>query len=88
MLTGLRGVSYVATGALCAASLHSGRLLGYGFGGLLGARELLPAVALGAAIITGNLLGERLRRHIDRRLEPWIEQGTLVACVVLVILAV
>ena len=86
LVSGLGGRAYVATAAICAAALHAGRLVGYGVGGLLGASSLLPAAALALAIVAGNLLGERLRPRLPARAEPWIEQGTLVACVLLVFL--
>ena len=85
LLTGVGGRSYVATAAICAAVLHGGRLLGYAAGGMLDVGSLLPSAGLAAAIIAGNVLGERYRRSIPARLEPWIEQGTLVACVTLVV---
>jgi uncharacterized protein len=85
LLTGATGRSYVATAAICAAVLHGGRLIGYGAGGMLSLEALIPSAGLAAAIIAGNLLGERYRQLVPARLEPWIEQGTLVACVVLVI---
>jgi hypothetical protein len=84
LVLGLSGTAYVATAAVCAAALHTGRLAGYGLGGMLGSSSLLWSAALAVAIIAGNLVGDRLRQKIPARLEPWIEKGTLVACVVLV----
>jgi hypothetical protein len=84
--TGLSGAAYVATAAFCAASLHLGRIGGYALGGLFDAHTLASSALLGVAILTGNLLGDRVRRHLDARAATWIEHGTLVACVLLAVL--
>ena len=86
--TGLSGAAYVATSAACAASLHLGRIGGYALGGLFTGDMLARSALLGVAILTGNLLGDRLRGHLDARASRWIEHGTLVACVVVAVLGV
>jgi uncharacterized membrane protein YfcA len=83
LATGLTGAPYVATSSFCAASLHLGRLVGYGLGGLMTRATLEASLVLAVAILAGNLLGDRLRRHIGARASSWIEHGTLAACVAL-----
>jgi uncharacterized membrane protein YfcA len=85
--TGLSGAPYVATSSFCAASLHLGRLVGYGLGGLMSRATLERSLVLGVAILTGNLVGDRLRRHLGARATSWIEHGTLVTCVVLAVVS-
>jgi uncharacterized membrane protein YfcA len=82
---GLSGPAYVATGALCAAAMHVGRMAGYAAGGSLDGDVLLRSAALAVAIVAGNLAGDRLRRRVPPRAEPWIEHATLIACVGLAI---
>ncbi len=84
--TGLTGAAYVATSSFCAASMHLGRISGYALGGLFTADNLARSAVLGVAILTGNLLGDRLRRRIDARTTTWIEHGTLAACVLLAVI--
>jgi len=85
--TGLTGATYVATSSYCAASLHLGRLIGYGLGGLMTRATLERSLVLGVAILTGNLAGDRLRRHLGARASSWIEHGTLATCVVLAVVS-
>ena len=83
--TGLSGPAYIATGALSAASMHIGRVIGYAAGGSFGLVTLGQSALLAAAIIAGNFVGDRFRSRIPERAEPWIEHGTLVTCVALAI---
>jgi uncharacterized membrane protein YfcA len=87
LATGLTGASYVATCSFCAASLHLGRLVGYGLGGLMTRATLERSLVLGVAILAGNLGGDRLRRHLGARATSWIEHGTLAACAVLAVVS-
>lgn len=79
----LRGEAYVATAAFCAASIHAGRLLGYGAMGFVGVATLAHAAGLATAIALGNHLGRRWRRHAERVPEGLLEHGVLAACVML-----
>jgi hypothetical protein len=79
---GLSGPAYVATSAAGAAAMHIGRLLAYGIGGLVDGPRLAAAAVLAAGILGGNLLGDRLRDRVPRRLAGIIEHATLVLCVV------
>ena len=83
--TGLSGPAYVATGALCALSMHVGRVAGYAVGGSIGATTLMQSAALAAAIVAGNVIGDRTRRYLPPGAEPWIEHGVLVVSVVLAV---
>jgi uncharacterized membrane protein YfcA len=85
LATGLTGPAYIATGALCAASMHIGRVAGYAAGGGFGVVTLGQSALLAVAIVGGNLLGDRSRSAIPARAEPWIEHATLVTCVALAI---
>jgi len=82
---GLTGPRYVGTIALAAVAMHSGRMLGYGTGGMLHA-ALLPAMGvLLAGLVAGNLAGRRLRDEVDAKLERRVELGALVLCTVLAV---
>jgi uncharacterized membrane protein YfcA len=81
--TGLGGAAYSATASLCASALHVGRLTGYAAGGSLTTETLGASAVLALAIFAGNRAGDGARRYVPRRAEPWIEHGTLLACVAL-----
>lgn len=83
LATGLTGARYVATAAAVAVAIHVGRLLGYGAGGLITRETLIAAAILAVAIIAGNALGQRLRRHIDAAAGARLELGVLLVCVAL-----
>lgn len=79
---GLSGQAYVATAALCAVAMHTGRVLAYGAGGLVTGETLLRTGILTAALLIGNLVGKRLRtRLLDERRAQRLEMATLVVCV-------
>ena len=80
--TGLSGQAYVATAALCAVAMHTGRVLAYGAGGLVTEETLIRTGILTAALLLGNLVGKRLRtRLLDERRAQRLEMATLVVCV-------
>lgn len=81
MAAGLRGEAYVATSAAAAASMHVGRLLAYGFGGLFDERVLVYAAVLSVTILGGNLLGKHLRAVIGPAQGQRIEMGAMVLAV-------
>ncbi len=81
--SGLTGARYVATTAAAAVSMHIGRILGYGAGGHVTAATLSASVGLALAILAGNTLGERLRRHLSARTATHLELGVLLVCVAL-----
>jgi uncharacterized protein len=83
MAHGLKGERYVATSAVAAASMHVGRLVAYGAGGLVNERVLGYAALLGGAILVGNLVGKRLRGLLGESHGMRIEIGTMVVCVAL-----
>jgi uncharacterized membrane protein YfcA len=79
---GLSGQAYVATAAVCAVAMHTGRVVAYGAGGLLTEETLIRTGILTAALLIGNLVGKRLRaRLLDERRAQWLEMATLVVCV-------
>lgn len=81
--SGLSGARYVATVAAVAVAMHLGRIAAYGLGGLVTPTTLLASAALTVAILLGNTLGERVRRHIGPRLATRLELGVLVVCMAL-----
>lgn len=84
MASGLSGQAYIATAALCAVAMHTGRVLAYGAGGLVTAETLLRTAVLTFALLIGNLAGKRLRaRLLDEKRAQRLELGTLVVCVAL-----
>lgn len=78
--SGLTGRSYVATGAIGAASVHVARMTGYGAGGVLDRDALLLGVLGALGIALGNLGGERLRRITPSGWVPRLEIGVVVLC--------
>jgi uncharacterized membrane protein YfcA len=85
--TGLTGPAYSATASLCASALHVGRLGGYALGGSITGATGGASLLLALAILAGNRVGDRGRRLVPPRAEPWIEHAVLVACVALAIAA-
>lgn len=83
---GLTGTAYIATAAAASASMHAGRIVAYGAGGLVTAASLSASAVLAAALFGGNLLGERARRLLTAELSRRIELGALLACVALAVL--
>jgi uncharacterized protein len=80
--TGLTGQAYVATAAICAVAMHTGRVLAYGAGGLVTGETLIRTGILTVALLIGNLIGKRLRaRMLDERRARQLEMATLVVCV-------
>jgi hypothetical protein len=67
--------------AAAAVALHLGRLGGYALGGVITTHTLALSAVLAAAILASNLIGDGVRRTLDRRAEVWIEHGALIACV-------
>jgi hypothetical protein len=86
--TGLKGNAYVGSVALAAVALHTGRVLGYGAGGLFGA-DFVPAIAaLLVGLLTGNLIGKQFRARLGPKGESRVEIGTLVVCTALAVAGV
>ncbi len=79
--SGLKGVPYVATGALFGATMHAGRLLAYGVGGWVDPGVVGSGLVIAVAIVAGNLAGRRLRRYIRSAWQTRIELGTVLGLV-------
>lgn len=89
MATGLSGRAYIATAALCAVAMNTGRVIAYGAVGLVTAETLGRTAVLTVALLLGNLAGGRLRhRLLDDRRARRLEMGTLLACVALALIGV
>lgn len=83
MAAGLKGESYVATTSLAALSMHVGRLLAYGAGGLY-TRELgFQALLLALFILAGNAIGVRVKRRLREKTSEQVEFGALLGCALL-----
>lgn len=80
LASGLSGASFVGTSAIVSVVTHSGRLLAYGSLGMFRAEHVLPVVALSAALLAGNVAGERLRRRLAERSQRRLELGALLVC--------
>ncbi len=83
---GLSGAAYVGTVALGAVSLHLGRVLGYGAGGLFALSFVTPMLLLTVGIVAGNFAGKGLRKSLDAQTEARVEMGALVLCTALSLL--
>lgn len=88
LMAGLRGVPFVATGAVVGTTMHVGQALTFGGTGLLGAAELPLALGLGAAILLGNLAGRALRPWLGERACHRLTWGTLLGGLTLALLGV
>lgn len=84
---GLASDAYVATIAVSATTLHLGRIIGYGIGGLIDHAALVRAAVLALAIPVGNVLGKRLALR-ERLPSGMLEHATLIACVALAVMGV
>lgn len=61
---GARGDRFVASAAVVATSVHVGRVIAYGAGGLVSSSTLLSALWVALAIVMGNWVAKRLiQRH-------------------------
>lgn len=87
---GLTGRRFVATIAAAAVSLHVGRVVAYGLGGLVTPETLLRAGTLTLSLMVGNVVGLRYRDRIlkDDTQSQKVEIGALVVCVVLSLVGV
>lgn len=86
LASGLVGARYIATVAAVAVAMHLGRIAAYGAGGLVTGTSLVASGVLAAAILAGNLVGERVRRRISPRVGARLELGVLLACMLLALL--
>ena len=82
---GLTGEAYVATGAVCGVSMHLGRLVAYGTGGLVDESVIQTSLGLAVTIAVGNIIGARLRSRLNGAWARRAEIGALVAAMGLVI---
>ena len=79
---GLTGKRFVATIAAGAVALHLGRMVAYGVGGLVTQETLLCGAVLTVSLMSGNVLGLRLRDRVlnDVRAQR-LELATMTLCV-------
>jgi hypothetical protein len=85
---GLRARPFIATTSAVAVATHAGRVVAYGWTGVLH-RELLAATAVVTlAIFAGNVAGERVRARLSETTTTRLEYGVLVVCVTLAVLGV
>lgn len=79
---GLTGKRFVATIAAAAVALHVGRVVAYGFGGLMTQQTLTYAVVLTGSLMVGNVVGLGMRDRVlnDARAQR-LEFAALLVCV-------
>jgi uncharacterized protein len=85
LAAGLSGEIYIGTTSAIATFMHAGRLLAYGVQGMVTRETLARSGVILAALIVGNLLGDRFRPRFSAEGRRKLELSTLVVCVVLAI---
>lgn len=88
LAAGLRGLPFVATGAVVGTTMHVAQSLAFGTTGMLGPQQLPVALALGGAILLGNVAGRRLRPRLGERASHRLTWGTLLGGIVLALCGV
>jgi uncharacterized membrane protein YfcA len=88
LASGLRGDPYVATIAVAAVAMHSGRLGAYVASGEVTRSTLVMAAVLFVALAAGNLVGRRIRSWFAEATKLRVEIAALVACVLLSLIGV
>jgi uncharacterized protein len=88
LAAGLRGLPFIATGAVVGTSMHVAQSLAFGSTGMLGPTRLPVAIALGLAILAGNLTGRRLRPRLGEHTSHRLTWSTLLGGVVLAVAGV
>ncbi len=78
---GLSGSAYLATMSLSSLSMHAGRLLAFGAGGLVDRSLLGTAAVLAIAITVGNTAGRWVRQQVRERTIHHLEVATAAALV-------
>jgi uncharacterized membrane protein YfcA len=78
LASGLAGTAYSATLAMTSVGLHASRLVGYTIGGMYTTHVVAQAAVLAVAVMAGNLVGDRVRRHLGPRVQHGLELGTPV----------
>jgi uncharacterized protein len=85
---GLTGNVYIATQALVAFVMHSGRVASYLHAGLFDRVSAASLATIVVAILAGNLLAMRIRAKLSRRMMTALEYGALIACTLVSVLGV
>ncbi len=80
---GIMGDTYIATGAVTAVFIHTGRLAGYGANGMIHADTFLVAAGIAASIVAGNVLGRWVRGRLSDRSMRGVEYAAPIACALL-----
>lgn len=88
LAAGLRGLPFIATGAVVGTTMHVAQSLAFGSTGMLGPDLLPVALALGVAILAGNVAGRRLRPRLGERASHRLTWGTLLGGLVLAVAGV
>ncbi len=86
LASGLRGPTFVATGALLAASMHITRVVVYGAGGWLSRQVLIAAPIVALGVIVGNTLGRRLHDRVTPTLMTRLTYAVLTTMLALSLL--
>ncbi|HJN75878.1 MAG TPA: sulfite exporter TauE/SafE family protein [Myxococcota bacterium] len=77
---GLSGTRYVVTGACTAGAIHIARIGSYTAAGA-GVDLIVKGVLLASMLFIGNLLGDRVRRHLGESGQHRVQLGVMLACV-------
>jgi uncharacterized membrane protein YfcA len=88
LAAGLRGLAFIGTGAVVGTTMHVAQSLAFGSTGMLGPAQLPVALALGGAILLGNVAGRRLRPRLGERVSHRLTWGALLAGLVLAVCGV
>jgi uncharacterized membrane protein YfcA len=88
LAAGLRGLPFIATGAVVGTTMHVAQGIAFGSTGMLGPEQLPVALVLGVAILAGNVAGRRLRPRLGERASHRLTWGTLLAGIVLAVAGV
>ncbi len=88
LAAGLRGLPFIATGAVVGTTMHVAQSLAFGSTGMLGAEHLPIALVLGLAILAGNFAGRRLRPRLGEKASHRLTWGSLLGGVALALAGV
>jgi uncharacterized membrane protein YfcA len=85
LAAGLRGDAFVAAAAAVGVVVNVARVVAYYAGGMLELGDLPLGLVLAAAIIAGNVLGERVRSHLGAKALHRASWAVIAICVCLTV---
>ena len=84
---GLDGARFMATMAVIAMTMHTGRIAAYAAGGWVTAEILGIAATLGVSIMAGNFVGRWLRHRTPERVLGWALRGMTTALALMALIS-